>query len=148
MYFTSDDQSVARVDPRTGKITAVAVGTATITATASTAKYLATGTVNVTVVHPAATLTVQDGYATINATAGTAYDSAEFTVISDGAALNASAFTCTEGTVTVTAGTVANSFIVHTTNATPAGEYTINIVGGADASHSDGNATITVNVAS
>ena len=50
LYFTSDDQSVARVDPRTGKITAVAVGNATITATASTAKYLATGTVNVTVV--------------------------------------------------------------------------------------------------
>ncbi len=152
LYFTSSDQSIVRVNPRTGKLTAVAVGNATITATASTAKYLATGTVNVTVVAaplPPATLTVQDGYATIDAgTTGTAFNSAEFTVISDGAALAVASFTCTETSVTVTAGGSANTFIVHTTDATPAGSYTINIVGGADASHSDGNATITVNVAS
>lgn len=50
LYFTSSNQSIVRVNPRTGKLTAVAVGTATITATASTAKYLATGTVDVEVI--------------------------------------------------------------------------------------------------
>ncbi len=57
IYFTSSNKGVARVDPRTGKITAVAVGTATITATASTAKYYATGTVGVEVVAAAAPAT-------------------------------------------------------------------------------------------
>lgn len=41
-YFTSSNQATLRVDPRTGLLTGVAAGSATVSATASTEKYYAT----------------------------------------------------------------------------------------------------------
>ena len=152
LKYASGNPAIATVDANTGVVTAVADGIVNITISwDGVGDQYAAGSfvVAVTVEHtplPAAVITIQDTYNVHNATAGTAYTSDEFTVTTDGAALTTANFTCTEATVTVEAGSAANKFVVKTTNATTANDYTINIVGGADTSHSDGNATITVHV--
>ena len=146
LYFTSDAQSIARVDPRTGKITAVAVGNATITATASTAKYLATGTVDVTVV-AAADPQVEITCANVNMTIGGAvaalaptFSAGYAGTVTYSTTADAAIFTINE-----------NSGVIAWGGAPVAGDYTVTINAAADATnHFSANTkdvTVTVNAA-
>ena len=149
LTYASSDEAIATVNA-SGVVTAVANGTATITITyAGDATYAAcNGTVDVTVENtplPAATITIEAGFDTIDAGAtGTAFTSSEFSVTSNAGAIS---FTCSEPTVTVEAGTTDTSkWVVKTTDTTPTGVYTINVTAAADATHAAGAATITVTV--
>ena len=143
--YASGDTGVATVDAN-GRVTGVAAGTTTITLSqaAGLTHLAATDVVLTVTVLPTATITV--GTAAHAATYGTAYDSAAFSVTTNAAELTVDNFSCNEETVTVTAGTDPNTFIVHTTAATAVGIYTINIKGGQNDSYSNGTGTITVTV--
>lgn len=95
---------------------------------------------------PAANITIEAGYDNIDAgTTGTAFTSNEFSIATDAGALS---FTCAENTISVEAGTTdTTKWVVKTTDTTPAGNYTITVTSAADATHSEGTATITVVVA-